>query len=54
MEDERLEAVLERHDVETLLAALDPLDRRMMLLRYGEDMTQPAIAERSWDPGGNG
>lgn len=52
IEDERLEAVVERHDLRRLLAHLDPLDRRMIMLRYGEDMTQPAIARALGMPEG--
>ena len=52
IEDERLEAVVERNDLRMLLAHLDPLDRRMMMLRYGEDMTQPAIARALGIPEG--
>ena len=34
----------DRTTVEAALATLMPADRRVLLLRYGDDMTQPAIA----------
>lgn len=45
VEDERLEQALEREDLRKLLVSLDPHERRLLHLRYGEDMTQPAIAQ---------
>jgi RNA polymerase sigma-70 factor, ECF subfamily len=44
-EDDRLDAVLARVDVGSALRALDPLDRRLVALRYGRDLTHPRIAE---------
>lgn len=34
-----------RIDLRTALATLDERDRTLLLLRYGEDLTQPAIAQ---------
>lgn len=44
-EDVMLEGLPERLDVDAVLDALDPLDRRLLALRYSADMTQPQIAE---------
>ncbi len=40
-----VEALPDRVDVDAALAGLAPLDRRLIVLRYGADMTQPGIAE---------
>jgi RNA polymerase sigma-70 factor (ECF subfamily) len=44
-EDDALEGLAERLDVDAALKGLAPLDRRLLALRYGADMTQPEIAE---------
>jgi RNA polymerase sigma-70 factor (ECF subfamily) len=44
-EDDRLDAALVRVDVDVALRSLDPLDRRLVALRYEHDLTQPRIAE---------
>ena len=41
---DELEAVLVRVDVERALAPLSPDERRLVELRYAEDLTQPAAA----------
>jgi RNA polymerase sigma factor (sigma-70 family) len=43
--DEAVEGLPERLDVAVALRELSPLDRRLVGLRYGADMTQPEIAE---------
>jgi RNA polymerase sigma-70 factor (ECF subfamily) len=43
--DEAVEGLPERLDLSATLSGLDPLDRRLLALRYGADMTQPKIAE---------
>jgi RNA polymerase sigma factor (sigma-70 family) len=44
-EDDDVEGLPDRLDVDAALHGLDPLDRRILTLRYGADMTQPKIAE---------
>jgi RNA polymerase sigma-70 factor, ECF subfamily len=44
-EDDAVEGLPERLDMEAALRRLSPLDRRLLALRYGADMTQPKIAE---------
>lgn len=44
-EDDAVEGMPERLDVDAALRGLDPLDRRLLALRYEADMTQPKIAE---------
>lgn len=43
--DGAVEGLPERLDVAAALRELSPLDRRLVALRYGADMTQPEIAE---------
>ncbi len=43
--DEAVEWLPERLDLRAVLRGLHPLDRRLLLLRYGADMTQPKIAD---------
>jgi RNA polymerase sigma-70 factor (ECF subfamily) len=51
-EDERVLAMVERADVEAALARLDGRERQLIRLRYGEDLTQAAIARRLGIPEG--
>lgn len=44
VDDERVLATVERADLRAALDRLDETDRRLLLLRYGEDLTQAAIA----------
>lgn len=44
-EDTAVEGMPERLDVGAALRGLDPLDRRLLALRYEADMTQSRIAE---------
>jgi RNA polymerase sigma-70 factor, ECF subfamily len=44
-DDDAVEAAPERLSVDAALQQLDPLDRRLLALRYGADLTQPRIAE---------
>jgi RNA polymerase sigma-70 factor (ECF subfamily) len=43
-DDDRVVATVERADLHAALARLDARDRKLLMLRYGEDMTQAAIA----------
>ena len=43
-DDERVLATVDRVDLNAALARLDERDRRLLMLRYREDMTQAAIA----------
>jgi RNA polymerase sigma-70 factor, ECF subfamily len=38
-------ATVERADLHAALKCLDERDRKLLMLRYGEDMTQAAIAQ---------
>ena len=38
-------ATVERADLHAALERLDERDRKLLMLRYGEDMTQAAIAQ---------
>jgi RNA polymerase sigma-70 factor (ECF subfamily) len=51
-EDERVTAMVERADVEAALARLDQRERQPIRLRYGEDLTQAAIARQLGIPEG--
>jgi RNA polymerase sigma-B factor len=42
--DERLEAIEERLSLRPLIAALDPRERRLLALRFGQEWTQAQIA----------
>jgi RNA polymerase sigma-70 factor (ECF subfamily) len=44
-DDDAVEGLPERLDLDAALRGLDPLDRRLLALRYEADMTQPKIAE---------
>ncbi len=43
-DDERVLAAVEHADVHAALRRLDEPDRKLLMLRYGEDLTQAAIA----------
>lgn len=51
-EDERVAAAVERADLQAALARLDERDRRLLAMRYEEDLTQAAIADRLGVPEG--
>ena len=51
-EDEAILATVERADLQALLAGLSERDRTILLLRYGEDLTQQQIARRLGLPDG--
>lgn len=51
-EDERVIATVERADLHAALKRLDENDRELLALRYGEDLTQAAIASRLGIPEG--
>jgi len=51
-EDERVVATVERADLQAALARLDERDRRLLKMRYAEDLTQAAIAARLGVPEG--
>lgn len=44
-EDERVAAVVERVDLQAALDRLDERDRRLLAMRYEDDLTQAAIAD---------
>jgi RNA polymerase sigma-70 factor (ECF subfamily) len=43
--EQRTDAAILRLDVAQALAALEESDRALLLLRYGADLTQPAVAQ---------
>jgi RNA polymerase sigma-70 factor (ECF subfamily) len=43
-DDERVLATVERADLHAALSRLEESDRRLLMLRYAEDLTQAAIA----------
>ena len=51
-EDERVVATVERADLHAALKRLAENDRELLALRYGEDLTQAAIARRLGIPEG--
>ena len=51
-EDVRVIATVERADLHAALAHLPDRDRELLTLRYGEDLTQAAIARRLGIPEG--
>jgi RNA polymerase sigma-70 factor, ECF subfamily len=51
-EDERVVATVERADLHAALKRLDENDRKLLALRYNEDLTQAAIARRLGIPEG--
>jgi RNA polymerase sigma-70 factor, ECF subfamily len=44
VDDERVLATVERADLRAALGRLDDRDRQLLVLRYGKDLTQAAIA----------
>jgi RNA polymerase sigma-70 factor (ECF subfamily) len=52
VEDEQIISTVERADLHAAIASLDERDRQLLLLRYGEDLTQQAIARRLGLPDG--
>ncbi|MBW8059065.1 MAG: sigma-70 family RNA polymerase sigma factor [Solirubrobacterales bacterium] len=52
VEDERVSATVEQADLHAALKRLDECDRQLLRLRYGEDLTQAAIAHRLRIPEG--
>ncbi len=44
-DDERVVATVERADLHAALARLDKRERRLLMLRYSDDLTQAAIAQ---------
>jgi RNA polymerase sigma-70 factor (ECF subfamily) len=52
VEDERIVSTVERADLHAALKSLDERDRQLLRLRYGEDLTQQAIARRLGLPDG--
>lgn len=51
-EDSRLEDLVESAEVQAALASLTERERQILTLRYAEDLTQPAVAERLGMPEG--
>jgi RNA polymerase sigma-70 factor, ECF subfamily len=49
---EQLETTPARMDVRAALAELEPEDRSLLKMRYGEDLTQPAVADSLGVPEG--
>ena len=45
-EDSRIEQLVSQSATRQALSSLDPAERAMLLLRYGEDLTQPELARR--------
>ncbi len=52
VEDERVVAAVEQADLHAALKRLSDRDRRLLALRYGEDLTQAAIADKLGIPEG--
>jgi RNA polymerase sigma-70 factor, ECF subfamily len=52
VEDQRVLAMVELADLQAALGRLSPRERRLLELRYDEDLTQPAIAARLGIPVG--
>jgi RNA polymerase sigma-70 factor, ECF subfamily len=51
-EDEQIISTVERADLHAVIASLSERDRKLLQLRYGEDLTQQAIARRLGLPDG--
>jgi len=51
-EDEDVSATVDRADLQAALGRLSDCDRQLLELRYGEDLTQAAIARRLGVPEG--
>jgi len=45
-EDRRLEELVSQSDTREALARLSETERELLLLRYGEDLSQPEVARR--------
>ena len=52
VEDEQIISTVECADLHAAIAGLDERDRQLLRLRYGEDLTQQAIARRLGLPDG--
>lgn len=52
VEDEGIVATIERAELQAALECLSERDRKLIELRYGEDLTQEAIASRLGIPDG--
>lgn len=52
VEDERVVAAVEQADLHAALKLLSDRDRRLLALRYAEDLTQAAIADKLGIPEG--
>lgn len=52
VEDEQIASTVESADLRAALEELDEEDRQLLRLRYNEDLTQQAIADRLRLPGG--
>jgi RNA polymerase sigma-70 factor (ECF subfamily) len=50
--DRTTDEVHDRLDFDALLASLKPLERRLITLRYRDDLTQPAVAKELGMPEG--
>lgn len=51
-EDEQILSTVERADLRAVIESLSESDRQLLFLRYGEDLTQRAIARRLGLPDG--
>lgn len=51
-EDEQILSTVERADLRAVIESLSDSDRQLLFLRYGEDLTQQAIARRLGLPDG--
>jgi RNA polymerase sigma-70 factor, ECF subfamily len=51
-EDDQIVSTVERADLHAAIASLSDRDRQLLRLRYGEDLTQQAIARRLGLPDG--
>jgi RNA polymerase sigma-70 factor (ECF subfamily) len=51
-DDESLAQLLEREEIASIFGLLSEHERRLLRLRYDDDMTQPAIAEKLGLPEG--
>lgn len=52
VEDDQIVSTVERADLHAVIAGLSERDRELLQLRYGEDLTQQAIARRLHLPDG--
>lgn len=51
-EDEQILSLVERSDLQAAIAKFSERDRKILMLRYGEDLTQQVIARRLGLPDG--